>query len=85
MPRRVLDEIILSEVVGDRKFVTAEDIEQLQYMEQVHQLLLYQETLLIVHVYMYRLYELHVVEVKFTIFLAFLQLFDVYACLCVHA
>ena len=31
---RVLDEI--SEVLGDREFVTAEDIEQLQYMEQVH-------------------------------------------------
>ena len=31
---RVLDEI--SEVLGDRKFVTAEDIEQLQYMEQVY-------------------------------------------------
>ena len=30
---RVLDEI--SEVLGDREFVTAEDIEQLQYMEQV--------------------------------------------------
>ena len=31
---RVLDEI--SEVLGDRDFVTAEDVEQLQYMEQVH-------------------------------------------------
>ena len=31
---RVLDEI--SEILGDRDFVTAEDIEQLQYMEQVY-------------------------------------------------
>ena len=30
---RVLDEI--SEVVGERTFITAEDIEQLKYMEQV--------------------------------------------------
>ena len=31
---RVLDEI--SEVLGERSYVTAEDIEQLQYMEQVY-------------------------------------------------
>lgn len=30
---RILDEI--SEVLGEREFVTATDIEQLQYMEQV--------------------------------------------------
>ena len=39
MWRRVLDEI--SEVLGDRDFVTAEDIEQLQYMEQVYTYLIH--------------------------------------------